>query len=124
MSAQPNIVDANKRSSNARVITRLLLVVVGMFGFGFALVPLYDVFCEVTGLNGKTGGRAELSDAMQVDTSREIEVEFVASLNANMPWEFRPMQHAVKVHPGKPMRIDYVAINKTCLLYTSDAADE
>ena len=121
MSAQPNIVDANKRNSNARVITRLLLVVVGMFGFGFALVPLYDVFCEVTGLNGKTGGRAELSDAMQVDTSREIEVEFLASLNANMPWEFRPMQHAVKVHPGKPTRIDYVAINKTDRAITGQA---
>jgi len=84
-----------------------------MFGFGFALVPLYDVFCDVTGINGKTGDQVTLSDMMKVDTSREIKVEFVASLNENMPWEFRPVTKSVRVHPGKPTRIEYVAINKT-----------
>ena len=47
-----------------------------MTGFGFALVPLYDVFCEVTGLNGKTGDNPVMVNTLQVDTSREIEVEF------------------------------------------------
>jgi len=98
---------------NKPVIARLLLVVVGMFGFGFALVPLYDVFCEVTGLNGKTGDRIELSEISRVDTSREVTVEFLASLNANMPWEFEPAVKAVRVNPGKPTKIEYVARNKT-----------
>ena len=99
--------------NNKKIITRLLFAVIGMFGFGFALVPLYDVFCDVTGLNGKTGGQITLSDTMKVDTSREVKIEFVASLNEEMPWEFRPTTNTVKVHPGEPTRIEYVAINKT-----------
>ena len=98
---------------NSKIITRLLVAVVLMFGFGFAMVPLYDVFCDITGLNGKTGDQASLSESMKVDTSREITVEFIASLNEEMPWEFRPLTRSVKVHPGQPTRIEYVAINKT-----------
>jgi cytochrome c oxidase assembly protein subunit 11 len=98
---------------NKKIITRLLVAVVAMFGFGFAMVPLYDVFCSITGVNGKTGDQVTLSDAMKVDTSREITVEFVANLNEEMPWEFRPTTRSVKVHPGEPTRIEYVAINKT-----------
>jgi len=98
---------------NSKVITRLLVAVVVMFGFGFAMVPLYDVFCDLTGLNGKTGEQVALSDTMKVDTSREIKVEFIASLNEEMPWEFRPLTNSVRVHPGEPARIEYVAINKT-----------
>jgi len=108
-------------NSNARVISRLMFVVVGMFGFGFAMVPLYDVFCDVTGLNGKTGDQAALIDSLEVDTSREVEVEFVASLNENMPWEFRPVQHSVTVHPGQPTRIEYVAVNRTDRVITGQA---
>ena len=100
-------------ADNKNIITRLLVAVVVMFSFGFALVPLYDVFCSVTGLNGKTGDQITLSETMKVDTSREIKVEFVASLNEEMPWEFRPVTKSVKVHPGEPTRIEYVAINKT-----------
>ena len=98
---------------NSKVVTRLLVAVVLMFGFGFALVPLYDVFCDVTGLNGKTGDKVEFSEAMKIDTSREITVEFVASLNESMPWEFRPLTKSIRVHPGEPARIEYVAVNKT-----------
>ena len=98
-----------------------MFVVVGMFGFGFALVPLYDVFCEVTGLNGKTGDNPVVVNTLQVDTSREIEVEFVASLNEGMPWEFKPLQHSVTVHPGQPTRIEYVAINRTDETITGQA---
>jgi cytochrome c oxidase assembly protein subunit 11 len=98
---------------NKRIITRLLGVVIAMFGFGFALVPLYDVFCDVTGLNGKTGDQVVLSESMKVDTSREIRVDFIASLNAEMPWEFRPLTKSIRVHPGEPARVEYVAINKT-----------
>ena len=109
MTSQPN----QDRAGNARVISRLMLVVIGMFGFGFAMVPLYDIFCDITGINGKTGDQVTLSESMEVDTSRLVEVEFIASLNANMPWEFKPVQHSVTVHPGEPTRIEYVAINRT-----------
>jgi len=111
VTSQPN--QEQNRPGNARVIRRLMFVVIGMFGFGFALVPLYDIFCDITGINGKTGDQVTLSKSMVVDTSRLVEVEFIASLNANMPWEFKPLQHSVQVHPGEPTRIEYIAINKT-----------
>lgn len=103
----------HREISHKQLIRKLMFIVVGMFGFGFALVPIYDVFCDITGLNGKTKGQIILSETMEVDESREIIVEFIASLNEEMPWEFRPMVRTVKVHPGKPTRIEYVAINKT-----------
>lgn len=105
--------DTSSETGNSKIVTRLLVAVVGMFGFGFALVPLYEVFCDVTGLNGKTGEQAALAETWKVDTSREIRVEFIASLNEEMPWEFRPVTKSVRVHPGEPTRIEYVAINKT-----------
>jgi len=105
---------SNNNVSNKKVIRNLLFVVVGMFGFGFALVPLYDVFCDITGINGKTSGEQYVSDTpMQIDTSREIKVEFLANLNAEMPWEFKPLTYSVRVHPGETARIEYVARNKT-----------
>ena len=121
MTSHPKNIDGDNRNSNARVISRLMFVVVGMFGFGFAMVPLYDVFCDITGLNGKTGNQAVVTDGVQIDTSRIIEVEFVASLNENMPWEFKPLQHSVTVHPGEPTRIEYVAINRTNETITGQA---
>ena len=71
---------------------KLAVIPVLMFGFGFALVPLYDVFCDITGLNGKTG-RIEAAeiDANQVDTSRTIEVRFLANTNTGLPWDFQPL---------------------------------
>jgi len=73
-----------------------------MFGFGFALVPLYDVFCDITGLNGKTG-RIEAAevDSAQVDISRTIEVRFLANTNTGLPWSFEPLVDKMEVHPGQ-----------------------
>ena len=105
--------DTNKNTDNNKVIRNLLFAVVGMFGFGFALVPLYDVFCDITGINGKTGEQYISDTPIQIDTSREIKVEFLANLNADMPWEFKPLTRSVRVHPGEASRIEYVARNKT-----------
>ena len=73
-----------------------------MFGFGFALVPLYDVFCDITGLNGKTG-RIEASeiDSSQVDKSRTIEVRFLANTSNGLPWNFQPLVKKMEIHPGQ-----------------------
>ena len=81
---------------------KLAIIPLLMFGFGFALVPLYDVFCDVTGLNGKTG-RIEAAeiDASQVDTSRTIEVRFLANTNTGLPWQFEPLVKMMAVHPGQ-----------------------
>jgi len=104
----------NMNKDNKKIVQNLLFIVLGMFCFGFALVPLYDAFCSYTGLNGKTSGTQYVDlGQMQVDTTREITVEFVASTGAGLPWEFKPITHAVRVHPGEATRIEYFAKNKT-----------
>jgi cytochrome c oxidase assembly protein subunit 11 len=81
---------------------KLAIIPLLMFGFGFALVPLYDVFCDITGLNGKTG-RIEATeiDAGEIDTSRIIEVRFLANTNTGLPWSFEPVVKKMEVHPGQ-----------------------
>lgn len=107
MSVQPD----NQTNDNPKIIGKLLIVVVAMFGFGFALVPLYDVFCDITGLNGKTGDKVNFKTAPVVDESRLVKITFLASLNDSMPWEFKPQQSFIEVHPGKPTTINYIAKN-------------
>jgi cytochrome c oxidase assembly protein subunit 11 len=98
-------------SSTKALVAKLVLAVVGMFGFGFALVPMYDVFCEWTGLNGKTGGRVEYSATQEINKDRVVTVQFTASNNAAMSWSFEPMVHQVEVHPGELTEIRYFARN-------------
>jgi len=107
--------DATERSdANRRVVRRLTVAVVAMFGFGFALVPLYDVFCDITGINGKTG-RLEREQAIsqKVDEERLVTVEFLASVNGDLPWDFRPTVRRIKVHPGAVTEVTYTARNRT-----------
>ena len=93
--------DTSKKVSGTQ-LTKIILIPVLMFGFGFALVPLYDAFCDITGLNGKTG-RVEAStiDESLVDTTRSIEVRFLANTSAGLAWNFVPMVRKMTVHPGK-----------------------
>jgi len=85
-----------------RTALKLAIIPLLMFGFGFALVPLYDVFCDITGLNGKTG-RVEASEINVdlVDRSRIIEVRFLAMTNTGLPWSFEPLVKKMEVHPGQ-----------------------
>jgi len=81
---------------------KLAVIPLLMFGFGFTLVPLYDVFCDITGLNGKTGRiQASEIDAGGVDTSRTIEVRFLANTSTGLPWSFEPLVKKMEVHPGQ-----------------------
>ena len=102
-----------QQRSNKRTLATLVLVAFGMFGFGFAMVPLYDVFCEITGINGKTGGRYEASATQQVDENRTVTVQFLASNGPGMTWKFRPVVRSVQVHPGESVTINYYAENPT-----------
>jgi cytochrome c oxidase assembly protein subunit 11 len=94
---------------------RLGLAAMAMFAFGFALVPLYDVFCDLTGLNGKTGGPIEAAAAASVpiDKSRLVTVEFLATVKSGLPWEFRPVTTKMQVHPGMIYETHYVARNRS-----------
>lgn len=90
---------------------RLLGVAVAMFAFGFALVPLYDVFCEVTGLNGKTAAQPYEAVNAEVDRSRSIKVQFMATNNEGMAWQFKPTTTEVRVHPGELVTTEFFAKN-------------
>ena len=87
-------------SANNKMVVKLIAIVIGMFGFGFALVPLYDVFCDIAGINGKTEGSAAVYQSVEIDESREVTVEFITRTNTGMPWEFRAETKRIKVHPG------------------------
>lgn len=97
---------------NKATAFRLALLTVAMFGFGFALVPLYDVLCDITGLNGKTGRVEAATLTGQVDTSRTITVEFISTVNRGLYWEVKPTVASMKVHPGKVYETTYFARNK------------
>ncbi len=97
--------------ANRRLVRRLLLLTLGMFGFGFAMVPFYDVLCQITGLNGKTGGRVAVVEPVKVDESRTVTVEFVASLNLGAPWDFAPQVARMQVHPGRFYQTHFLAKN-------------
>lgn len=91
----------------------LLFATLGMFLFGFALIPLYDVFCDVTGLNGKDYSRAETSSTSEVDQSRTVTVEFVTYLNKQLPWEFKPEVRQIQLHPGERKEIRFIATSNS-----------
>ncbi|WP_448556522.1 cytochrome c oxidase assembly protein [Thalassotalea montiporae] len=92
---------------------KLVLVVFAMFGFGFAMVPLYDVFCEITGLNGKTADTAAQVNDKGVDESRLVTVQFISHLAKGIPWQFEPMVREIQVHPGEMKLVKFYAKNES-----------
>ena len=99
---------------------RLLLFAVGMFAFGYALVPLYDVFCEITGFGGRTNA-VPVTVTEAADRNRSIRLEFVATVNQYAPWEFRSAVAGMTVHPGGLYEATFVATNLTDRPMTAQA---
>jgi len=87
------------------------MLTLAMFAFGFALVPLYDVFCDITGLNGKTGRVEAVALDGQVDLTRDITVQFVTSVNGALQWEFDAQTPRMTVHPGGVYEAFFTARN-------------
>ena len=113
---------ADRRSANLKLAGRLLVMVAGSFAFGYALVPLYDVFCEVTGI----GSRDRLTQAAAVtetgpDLGRTVVVEFVSSTPGAGDWEFRPDVTSMEVHPGRLYETTFHARNLTDQAVTATA---
>jgi cytochrome c oxidase assembly protein subunit 11 len=102
----------DSRGYNRGMLKRLLVIVVVMFAFGYALVPMYRKICELTGLNVLTTrdlyGAGSLKNT-QVDTARTVTVEFDS--NARGPFAFRPVKHSMEVHPGEMTTIVYEVAN-------------
>lgn len=107
-------------ADNRRMLGKLVVVTGVMFGFGYALVPLYRTICEALGINvlslaeqrvasGSWTGAKGKTVNTQVDTSRMVTVEFDA--NVRGPWDFKPAQRSVQVHPGQLMTVEYEFTN-------------
>ena len=94
---------------NTRTFTKLVVMTLGMFGFGFAMVPFYYKICEVTGLN--SGDEQVLVKNSQMDTARWVNIELDANTNQNLAWQFRPLQRTLKVHPGQLVQVEYEVTN-------------
>lgn len=102
----------DRRRSNRRLGIKLLWVVAASILFAVSLVPLYDVFCTVTGLNGKTNNVAALNSS-SVDTTRTVRVEFTGNVMPGLGWNFYPKQASMQVHPGQIETATFVAKNIT-----------
>ncbi|SEL41654.1 cytochrome c oxidase assembly protein subunit 11 [Colwellia chukchiensis] len=100
-------------ASVKKTVKKLMLMVFAMFGFGFAMVPLYDVFCDITGLNGKTSNVAARYNATSIDRERTITVQFLTRTAKGIPWQFEPMINEVKVHPGERKVVKFYAKNQS-----------
>lgn len=104
---------ALRRRLNLAMFGKLLIVTAIMFGFGYALVPLYKKICEITGVNDLTqvdSGAAAFAKSTQVDLSRTITVEFDG--NARGPWRFKPVKSSMQVHPGELATVTYEIANQ------------
>lgn len=105
------------KRENLRMVGKLAVITVGMFAFGYVLIPIYKHICEVTGINilalserdvpgnGQAGANVKIPKNSQIDYSRTITVEFDA--NARGPWQFKPEKSSVKVHPGELASVMY-----------------
>lgn len=102
-----------ERRENRPLVIKMLLITVAMFGFGFALVPLYDVFCDLTGLNGKVELTSQSGKQFAIDEEREVVLELITSLNENMPLTFKAEQNRMRVVPGRYYTVNFVATNHT-----------
>lgn len=100
------------RKANWQMLMRLSVFALLMFGFGFAMVPYYKKFCEVTGITNllqPTVKKGEVANS-QVDKSRWVTLEFDANTHG-MPWQFAPLQRSVRVHPGEMTQVEFQITN-------------
>jgi cytochrome c oxidase assembly protein subunit 11 len=100
------------KQENSTMVGKLAIIVLAMFAFGYALVPLYKAICEMTGINilalgekNITGAKSVVPANTQVDKTRLITVEFDA--NASGPWDFKPAMRSLQVHPGELATVMY-----------------
>ena len=96
-------------AANRRLLRKLLVIACAMFGFGFALVPLYEQICEVTGIRNILQPDA-LPANTQVDASRVVTIEFDSNTH-NLPWSFRPVRRSIEIHPGELATATYEVRN-------------
>lgn len=109
----------NAAQENRRLFTRLVLVAIGMFGFGYALVPFYYQICAAWGVNS-LGQVSEKPVNTQVDTTRTVTIEFDSNVHG-LPWRFKPLVNHIEVHPGELTTVEYEVANERAVAVTAQA---
>lgn len=97
------------RGSNRQLLTKLLVIAVAMFGFGYALIPVYKHLCEVLGINQLTQKDGSVVQNTQVDKTRSVTIELDSNVQGTL--RFRPTQNSVTVHPGELVTVTYEVVN-------------
>lgn len=107
---------------HTRLVVRIVSIVIGMFVFAvFAMPPLYDVICDVTGLNGKTSNQPAIAEGITPQDERVLNIQFLAQTGNGMPWRFEAGEKSVRVHPGEIKMTQFVVENLTDKTITSHA---
>ena len=110
---------------NRRTTIVLSLVVLGMFGFGFAMVPLYNLICQVTGVQSvalrANTGQVKIDPGVIADPNRRVKVKFDTTVNPNLPWEFEAQTSVIEVTPGEVMEVTFLARNRSNSQVTGQA---
>jgi cytochrome c oxidase assembly protein subunit 11 len=101
------------RRENRNMTWKLLAIAAGSFGFGFALVPLYNVLCSVTGYGDQAKLLQKVSAIEHPQPNRTVTVEFMADVASAGGWEFRPVVRTIQVHPGELYTVQFYAHNLT-----------
>jgi cytochrome c oxidase assembly protein subunit 11 len=109
---------AERQSDNRTLLVRLGVIVAAMFAFGFALVPFYEKICQATGL--RDIDQADRVHNTQVDTSRTVRIEFDSNVR-KLPWEFRPEEPIIGVHPGEVRQVAFDVVNTSDHAITGQA---
>jgi len=109
-------------NAQGRMALKLCVVAVAAFGFGFALVPLYDMMCRITGYGSSAAlSQSSAAPSGEVDESRVVTVEFLAELPTVGAWEFRPVVGSIEVQPGRLYSTEFIAKNLTGRATTGQA---
>ncbi|AWB66688.1 cytochrome c oxidase assembly protein [Saccharobesus litoralis] len=114
MSEKKQISENSKQqleANNGKLVAKLCFAVLAMFGFGFAMVPLYDVFCEVTGINGRVVVKANSTDVDPIDESRIVTVEFITRIANGNDMSFQALTQKVQLHPGQMSEVAFKVKN-------------
>lgn len=108
--------------NNDHISGKLAVFALAMFGFGYVLVPIYDVLCDITGLNGKTGEiTAESVNELMIDYDRTVTVEFDTNVNSALPWKIKAIDKKLVVHPGEVTEAVFIAVNTSAAEVTGQA---
>lgn len=112
--SNPSATSSPQQNANRRIVLWAMGVAVGMLVFCFfVLPPLYNALCDLTGLNAKIESSSYEAVPAAVDKSRTVKVQFLATNNENMPWQFGPTVEQIRVHPGEQTAIEFHASNTT-----------